>query len=196
MMEALRGWIINICTTVFFITAIEMLLPSNAFKKYSKFVLGLILMTVIINPLVKFINNGADISTFISKSASIMEQQTTIDNTEEYKQKSINDTLSVFKNNLEDLVKKKLNEKFKKGEYKVDAQVKYDEENQEYAIDTIKIAMNSGGVEKVKRIEIKTNSDVKSDDLEDSKYSKEVKSYLSSELDIPESKIVVYKLAQ
>lgn len=55
MIETLRAWIVNISTVVLFITAVEMLLPDNSLKKYSKFVLGLILITVLINPLIKYL---------------------------------------------------------------------------------------------------------------------------------------------
>ena len=43
MIGELRNWIISICTAVIFITAVEMIMPNNSFKKYAKFVLGLIL---------------------------------------------------------------------------------------------------------------------------------------------------------
>lgn len=99
-MEGLRIWVVNICTTVFFITAVEMILPDNNLKKYAKFVLGLILMTVIINPLVKFLNQGSEITTFIDKTCSVMEDQFPHDN-KDLREKSINNTLEVFKMNLE-----------------------------------------------------------------------------------------------
>ncbi|MCD3297735.1 stage III sporulation protein AF, partial [Clostridium botulinum] len=50
MIQSIRQWVISIATAIFFITAVEMILPNNSIKKYAKFVLGLILITVVINP--------------------------------------------------------------------------------------------------------------------------------------------------
>ena len=50
MIEGLKVWITSICTAIFFITAVEMILPDDSLKKYAKFVLGLILITVVISP--------------------------------------------------------------------------------------------------------------------------------------------------
>ena len=41
-----------------FMTAIEIIAPDNSMKKYIKFVLGLILISVMINPIIKFFTGG------------------------------------------------------------------------------------------------------------------------------------------
>ncbi|WML35311.1 stage III sporulation protein AF [Clostridium sp. OS1-26] len=68
MLQALREWLIGICTAVFFITAVEIILPDNSLKKYAKFVLGLILITVFINPLIKVFDRNFDINTYTSNA--------------------------------------------------------------------------------------------------------------------------------
>lgn len=194
-MDALRSWIINICTTVFFITAVEMILPNNNLKKYSKFVLGLILMTVIINPLVKFLNKGTDVTTFINKTESSVEQLYNTDDTK-YKENSINDTLNVFKTNLEDLCEKKLKEKYPKMNSKVEAKVAYDKEKQEYIINGINVGMNDGTVSKIGKIEITAAGNMQKENEDDSDTGKDIKNYISGVLDIPGNKIAVYKLTK
>lgn len=192
-MDALRGWIINICTTVFFITAVEMILPDNTLKKYSKFVLGLILMTVIINPLVKLLNQGSEITAFMSNAAVSVESQY-INDGKSIKESSIRDTLNVFKMNLEKLCIDKLKQKYPKDTAKVSAEVEYNSEAEEYVVKSISVSMDNRAISRINKIEIKTNSTIKGDSLDDSKYGLEVKDYLSTVLELPEDKIFVYKL--
>lgn len=194
-MDALRSWIINICTTVFFITAVEMLLPNNNLKKYSKFVLGLILMTVIINPLVKFLNKGTEVTTFINKTTSTVEQFNKTDDAK-LKEKNISDTLNVFKTNLEKLCDNKLKEKYPKFTCRTEADVSFNADTQEFTIKNIKIGMNDGAVDKVGKIDVRTSNDFQKNNVDDSKNGREVKNYLSGVLDLPENKITVYKLAR
>jgi stage III sporulation protein AF len=193
LVEALRGWIINICTTVFFITAVEMILPDNNLKKYAKFVLGLILMTVIINPLVRFLNQGSEITAFMNNAAISVESQIQ-DNSKSLKESSIKDTLDVFKLNLEKLCEEKLKQKYPKDTAKVAAKVGYDAEAEEFVVENIRVSMDNRSVSKIDKIEIRTSSNTKVDNLDDSQYGLEVRDYLSTVLELPEEKILVYKL--
>ncbi|WP_163194744.1 stage III sporulation protein AF [Clostridium thermarum] len=192
-MDALRNWIIDICTTVFFITAVEMILPDNNLKKYCKFVLGLILMTVIINPLVKFLNEGSDITAFVNNAAVSVENQIE-DSTKSSRESSLKDTLYVFKLNLEKLCVEKLKERYPKDTAEVDAKVAYDEEKEEFVIESISVRMDNRTISKIEKVDIKTSSSSKKDNLDDSQYGLEVRDYLSTVLDLPEEKILVYKL--
>ena len=57
-METLKEFVITLVTTMILITAVELIAPDNSMKKYLKFVLGLILIVVILNPILKFFNVG------------------------------------------------------------------------------------------------------------------------------------------
>ena len=57
-MELLNKFVITLVTTLIFMTAVELIAPDNSMKKYLKFVLGLILITVILNPILTIILNG------------------------------------------------------------------------------------------------------------------------------------------
>ena len=57
-MEYLNNFIITLVATMIFMTAIEIIAPDNSMKKYIKFVLGLILISVMINPIIKFFTGG------------------------------------------------------------------------------------------------------------------------------------------
>ncbi len=64
LIELLKVWVTNITIAIFFITAVEMILPDNSMKKYAKFVLGLLLIVVIINPIIKIFDKDFNISAY------------------------------------------------------------------------------------------------------------------------------------
>lgn len=57
-MNLLKELVTTLVTALIFITAIELISPNNSMKKYLKFILGLVLITIILNPIVKIISNG------------------------------------------------------------------------------------------------------------------------------------------
>lgn len=61
MIEFVKNWIINIVVTIFFIAFIEILLPNSNMKKYINMILGLLIIIVLINPIIKFMNNDINI---------------------------------------------------------------------------------------------------------------------------------------
>lgn len=194
MIEELRNWIITICTAVIFITAVEMILPNNNLKKYAKFVLGLILITVLINPIIRIFDKGFNIDQYTSKAIEYLDQKGYELDLEKYKENSMTNTLSTFKLNLENECEKKLKEKFPKNNYKVDVSADYDEGNNDVFIKNIKVGLKEGKVEKVKKVEISTKSDLDSSvqALNDEK-SRLLKDYLSKELGVSTDVIEVYK---
>jgi stage III sporulation protein AF len=50
-MEFMKGWIINIVTTMIFVAFVEVLVPGSSMRKYVNLVIGLLVMIVIISPL-------------------------------------------------------------------------------------------------------------------------------------------------
>lgn len=193
-MGEFKSWIINICTAVFFITAVEMILPDNSMKKYAKFVLGLILITVLINPLVVLLNDGSTVNSFLNRSIEVIASTENSVETANYVEKSMEATLQAFKSNVEKVCKEKLKEKYEKGQYDVHAKVTYDEEKEEFQIKSLEVSVNSGKVEKIRKVQIKPSNTTGNDTRVESEMSKEIKEFLSSELEIPKKIIAVYKM--
>ncbi|WP_333860380.1 stage III sporulation protein AF [Clostridium sp.] len=191
MIESLRQWLIAICTAMFFITAIEMLLPDNSMKKYCRFALGLILITVFINPLVKVFNKDFDINSYTAKAIESFEEnvksEKSLKDFNEYKEKSKNDTIEAFENNLNSSCEKSLKEKYPDESYKVTVEADYDEESSTVCIKNVNVEIQKGSVEKVKRIDIsgKTTSAGNFSE-ENSGQCDKIKNYLSKELDVSE----------
>ncbi|WP_338470221.1 stage III sporulation protein AF [Niallia sp. XMNu-256] len=52
-MEFIKEWVTNIILFVLFATLIDMLLPTSKFQKYTKMVIGLLLISIILTPIFK-----------------------------------------------------------------------------------------------------------------------------------------------
>ncbi|MGN0143937.1 MAG: stage III sporulation protein AF [Clostridium sp.] len=57
-METIKSLVTTLTAVLIFISAIEIIVPDKKMKKYISFVLGLILLSTILNPIVEFITNG------------------------------------------------------------------------------------------------------------------------------------------
>ena len=57
-MEIINKYIVTLVATLVFMTAIELIAPDNSLKKYLKFVMGLILISVLLTPIIKFFTGG------------------------------------------------------------------------------------------------------------------------------------------
>ncbi|MFU0823804.1 stage III sporulation protein AF [Clostridium sp.] len=194
MIDALKGWVMNVCTAIFFITAVEMILPSNSMKKYTKFVLGLILITVLINPIIKIFNNDFNIDNYIDAASEYFDNKKYEKNYEKYKNSSIDNTTEVFASNLENMCTQKLKEKYPKDNYKVGVEVKYDDKKEEFIINEIKVGVSEGKVKKIEKVNIGNSKEVNGQETIDDKKSHSIVEYLSEIISIPKEKIKVYKL--
>ncbi|OBR94900.1 stage III sporulation protein AF [Clostridium ragsdalei P11] len=196
MLQSLKEWLINICTALFFITAIEMILPDNSMKKYCKFVLGLILITVFINPVVKIFNKDFDINQYTQNAIESFEKgfnsKSQLNQFNDYKKKSMEDTIETFKMNLETKCEKSLKEKYPDESYKVKIDANYDEQNNSVCIKNINVQVKDGSVEKIKKVDINTKSaSVSNLDSGDDDKNVKLKTYLSQELNVSKNIIHV-----
>ncbi|AEB75932.1 stage III sporulation protein AF [Clostridium botulinum] len=193
MIQSIRQWVISIATAIFFITAVEMILPNNSIKKYAKFVLGLILITVVINPIIKIFNNDFNVDSYINTATKYIDIKEHKNDYEKYKKGSIDNTVGVFANNLENLCSKKLKEKYPKDDYTVNAIVSYDDGKEKFNISEIRVGVKEKSVQKVKKIVIDSTREVSNEKIIDRDKSKEIVNFLSSTVDVSKDKIKVYK---
>jgi stage III sporulation protein AF len=149
MLTSMKGWIINVCSTLFFITAVEMILPSNSMKKYCKFVLGLILMTVIINPFVKFFTGEFNIAALTTNITNSMDGTNTDTVIKRYREESINNTLNIFKINLCKSVQEKLTDEFPKYNFKVSVEASYNKEDGSYILNSLTVNTNANNQKEI-----------------------------------------------
>ncbi|MBE6057392.1 stage III sporulation protein AF [Clostridium sp.] len=196
MLQWLKEWITNIAVAVFFITAIEMLLPKNNIKKYGKFVLGLILITVILNPIIKIFNKDYNISQYADKATASFNNIEYKNDFDKYKKKNREETLNNFKANLQNQTKKKLEEKFPENKYEVNVEIAYDEEKDNLQKKSMDVGVKGNKIEKIKKvnkINIGNNENVK-EGKKTFEGEGKIKQFISNEFKVSSEVIKVYKL--
>lgn len=195
MVAWLKSWIITICTAVVFITAVEMILPDNKMKSYGKFVMGLILMTVIMTPIIKLLNKNINIDEYINKAEKSLKVDNYKSSVENYKRKDEENTKNQFKENLETTCTKLLKDKFPDADYSAEVEITEDNNSQMLIIKSISIGVKEKGVEKIAKVQIgRDNEKAASSKYLDDSEKEKIKNFISSEIKIPDKDVTVYKL--
>lgn len=195
--ETLKSIVVNLVTVLIFISAVELIAPNNKMKKYIKFILGLILITVILNPILKLISNGEkNVTDNIASYEQVFsreENKINSDNTNLIDKNDKNDSrkkafISNYNKNCDNLLKNK----FKDMTFNSEVECDIDFSNVTLNVKKLKIGVSDNKVSKVKKVIINSDSS-KSVKTENEKYS-EIVNYVSSELNIPKDKIEVYQM--
>lgn len=193
-MEILKDWISDICVSILFMTAVELVLPENSIKKYSKFVLGLIFIVVVINPIIGFIKQDSNLykditlnEDYVNKFDSYLEN-----NLDEYSERIKKTKINSFEENLSRNCENLLKNNFKKNNFNVDVSVSYEDEN--FKIEELIVKVEELGIKNVETVEKVVIGSVNNyDDVsKESSKVKEIKKFLSNELNISENIIKVY----
>lgn len=194
-MEILKDWVSDICVTILFMTAIELVLPDNSIKKYAKFVLGLIFIVVVINPIITFVNQENNLYKDIMVNENYVEKFDDYieNNLEEYSSRIRKTTLESFEDNLERNCEARLKEKFSGSKFDVDVSSTY--ENGDFKIQQIIVRSEGTGIKKVDTVEevILDNSKNTKTVIKESTRAKEIKKFLSKEVNVSENIIKVYE---
>ena len=196
-MEKIKGLVATLTAVLIFISAIEILAPDKKMKKYISFVLGLILISTILNPIVEFITNGEkSILQGIESYEAVFSMEQKKINTDEGSslESSIDneDTREkVFINNFNKNCDSILKNKFENLSFKSEVDCDVDFNNVKINIKKLRIGIKDKNVRKVKKVEIGNEEK----DTVKEEY-KSVVSYVASELDISEEKIEVYMLEE
>jgi stage III sporulation protein AF len=191
-MEYFKEWIMRICTTVFFITAVEMILPNNSIKKYGKFALGLILVTVIIDPFIKIFDNNFELEKYVSQASTYMSSSSE-NNFSEYKKESIEKSSNLFAQNLSKIGKEELDRVIPDYSFEVEIEVEYDEESSEFIIQNTKVLVSNAGIKTIKKITIGDSQEVSNNNEVSGEVQMKAKDTLSQLLNISPDKIKIYK---
>jgi len=195
LIELLKTWVTNITIAIFFITAVEMILPDNNMKKYAKFVLGLMLIVVIINPIMKIFDKDFDFSAYANKATSYMASNTSVADIKKYKDINILNTTENFKKNLENQCITNLEETYPENKYNANINIAYDSQKGVYNINKVEIGIVDKSVGNIKKIEINTKSVIASNkNILNDEQGNKIKKLLSTELKISNDVITVYKL--
>lgn len=191
-MEEIKGFVITLVTMLILMTAIEFIAPDNNMKKYLKFVLGLILISVMLSPIISLFSKGEEsISLQVQKYIELSENESA-EVSKDYK----SDGENVFKENLEQNCNRLLKEKFTDKEFVSNIDCEVDMNNINYSIDKVQVGVKNKDVSKIQKIIINTQKDSKSVSSQDEKVNNEdeIISYLAEALNVSKDKIEVYKV--
>ena len=191
-MEYINNFVITLVATIIFMTAVEIISPDNSMKKYIKFVLGLILISVMINPIVKFFTDGEqELVSAIKNYESVFYEGTTNENEDSISKSQIES----FKNsNCDNLLK----EKFLDKEFKSNVECEIDSDNMTYSIESLEVGVKDGGIKLVDNIKIDINEENEEAVSNDGSVEneEEIKNYLSEVFKIPTEKIKLYSMGK
>ena len=197
--ETLKNIVVTLVTILIFISAVELIAPSNKMKNYIQFILGLILVTVILNPIIQFISSGEKSVTdgiqsyeqvFSQNEKKINSDNTTntFENDKDKADARKNAFMKNFNKNCDNLLISQYKNMTFKSE--IDCDVNFTDIT--LNVKKLKIGVGENKVDKIKKIVI--NKGAESSTKEENKEYTEIINFISSELNIPKEKIEVYKL--
>lgn len=198
--DTLKNIVITLVTILIFISAVELIAPNNKMKKYVQFILGLILVTVILNPILQFISNGdKGVLDGIQGYEEVFSQNenkvnldniNTIENDEDKGDAKKKAFIKNFNKNCDNLLKSQYKNMTFKSE--IDCDVNFTDIT--LNVKKLKIGVGEDKINKIKKIVI--NKTAESSTKEENKEYTEIIKFVSSELNIPKEKIEVYKLEE
>ena len=193
-MEYLNNFIITLVATMIFMTSIEIIAPDNSMKKYIKFVLGLILISVMINPIIKFFTGGEqEVINRIKRYEDMLNLGVT---NEGESKEVIEKQKEAFKSNLNSNCDNLLKEKFSDKDFKSDINCNINLSDMTYSIDSLEVGVRENGIRLVDKIRINVNDESEEAVSNNEKIDneEEIKNYLSELFKIPIEKIKLYSM--
>ncbi|MBW6410943.1 stage III sporulation protein AF [Clostridium weizhouense] len=201
-MDTLKGFAITLVTVLIFITSVELIAPNNSMKKYLKFILGLILITVILNPIVKVISKGEE-NLFLS----ISDYEDVLS---KYDNKAKNSDSNIVENDNTDIREKTFKENFNKNcesllkteypnkSFKCEVDCEANFADMSLDIKKLKIGVSDKKIKKINKINkiaIKENKDDEKESRKNDEY-KEIVRFICGQLNLSKEKIEVYELEE
>ena len=193
-MEYLNNFISTLVATMIFMTSIEIIAPDNSMKKYIKFVLGLILISVMINPIIKFFTGGEqEVINRIKRYEDMLNLGVT---NEGESKEVIEKQKEAFKSNLNSNCDNLLKEKFSDKNFKSDIKCNINLSDMTYSIDSLEVGVRENGIRLVDKIRINVNDESEEAVSNNEKIDneEEIKNYLSELFKIPIEKIKLYSM--
>lgn len=187
MISWLKEWVTLIICNVIFITIVEILLPSNSLKKYCKFVLGLILISVLITPIIKAVSNKDLVKEIENKEYLIGDNSIKFD-VSKVKENNKDKIVEVFNAKLATSCEKFLSDNFEGVNFKVTIKSSMDENQNNIQVSAVNINYyDKKAIKNVENIQINNYESNKNaaKDLQKDK----IVTALSEELKISRNKI-------
>ena len=190
-MEYIKNFIITLVMIMIFSTAVELISPDNSMKKYIRFILGLILVAAMLNPIIYFFTKGEEdvIATIESYTNTFDrgEQEEVIDTSKD-------ERIESFKSNLNKNCDTLLKNEFDNKKFTSNVVCTLDLNEMTYTIDKIEVGVEDTSVKIIDKIKINVNESKEAiSDDERVENEESIKNYLAETFKIPMEKIEVYK---
>jgi stage III sporulation protein AF len=108
MLSFLKEWIISVAAMIIFMVLIDLILPSNNFRKYAKFVTGLIVIVTILSPVFKLFDKNINAAAVISEYAESFNKSAVEIDKNKVQGNVQKQTIDVFKSNLKSSIEKEI----------------------------------------------------------------------------------------
>lgn len=154
--QFIKNWVLSIVLMMIFLVLIDLIVPSNNFKKYVKFVAGLIMITVILTPVFKVFAKNVSIEGYISKYCSAFDSaQSSSTETNNYKGAYYKQISDKYKQNLKSKIESEIKSKTKSNYSVKDIEINSNTDDKGFGqIKYIEISGGGGGTIQVDKIVI------------------------------------------
>ncbi|MEQ8153567.1 MAG: stage III sporulation protein AF [Clostridiaceae bacterium] len=188
-MEYIKQWVISISFTLIFITAGEMLIVKDSFKKYVRFALGIILIIAMLKPILQIF--GDDSESFISQIINNEVELQSSDFTTANGGVSYSNTETKIRiiENLQENANAVLKSKFKDFDFSSEFKGDIDLEKYSLEIVNINIFVSSKKVKSVDEVDIDFKDGRQEAQI---KEKEEIKSIISDEFQVTKDKVKVF----
>lgn len=180
-MDFVKEWITNIILFVLLATVIELLLPNTKMEKYVKMVVGLLLISIILSPILKLFSENFERDIFVYSHLTENDQKLMENSIEEKKREiqAMHDAyiLEEVSSQLKELAKEELMDEFGLNISKIDLVMDSSTEGEIEAITVYLQDHPNDEIEVVKKVEINTRNPLPSVQLANK--SEEITSLLS-----------------
>lgn len=108
----IREWVITIISVVIFITFVEMILPNSDNRRYIDVVIGLLIISIILNPIASLMNKDIIIEEGFLRVANILEKKTLSNRLTSVGLNQNKNIILLYKNELKYQMKRKIESQF------------------------------------------------------------------------------------
>src|SRR5690554_595144 len=112
MLDSIKSLVSNLSVIVIIGVIVDIIMPKSSYRKYSKFVFGLILVLVILKPIFNIVSSGEDLSNLVLLDGVRIEESLLVKQTEHYKMDQDKQIDKIYKQNLEASIASNLNAAF------------------------------------------------------------------------------------
>lgn len=147
MLDSIKSLVSNLSVIVIIGVIVDIIMPKSSYRKYSKFVFGLILVLVILKPILNIVSSGEDLSNLVLLDGVRIEESLLIKQTEHYKMDQDKQIDKIYKQNLEASIASNLNAAFNLKNTEVNLSFYNDDDRQSskriYSIDILTEKQNN-----------------------------------------------------